>query len=211
MDGLKFFHQPIIILSSSIPVVFLFNKIKLPSIIGFLITGIIIGPFGLTLIDDLAGIQLMAEIGEFSFVLALQGHKNQIISESCLSNAKALNPRLHVIVRTKYMTDIEELLAQETIETFYIAAQNPIVGKSIRDINLKARTGALINNITRGNQTRTNPPGKFILKAADQIILFGSHNAIDMALVTLSDEKSRELPAPGEHLCPAIAPPAYGG
>jgi len=63
VDGLKFFHQLIIILSFSIPVVFLFNKIKLPSIIGFLITGVIIGPFGLKLIDDTAGIQLMAEIG----------------------------------------------------------------------------------------------------------------------------------------------------
>ncbi|MCK7509312.1 MAG: cation:proton antiporter [Desulfobacterales bacterium] len=53
----------IIILGFSIPVIYIFNKIKLPSIIGFLITGIIIGPFGLKLIDDMAGIQLMAEIG----------------------------------------------------------------------------------------------------------------------------------------------------
>ena len=36
---------------------------KLPSIIGFLITGILIGPVGLKLIDDVAGIQLMADIG----------------------------------------------------------------------------------------------------------------------------------------------------
>ncbi len=63
MDGLKFFHQLIIILGFSIPVIYVFNKIKLPSIIGFLITGIIIGPFGLRLIDDTAGIQLLAEIG----------------------------------------------------------------------------------------------------------------------------------------------------
>ena len=63
MDGLKFFHQLIIILGFSIPVIYIFNKIKLPSIIGFLITGILIGPFGLKLIDDIAGIQLMADIG----------------------------------------------------------------------------------------------------------------------------------------------------
>jgi len=63
VDGLKFFHQLIIILGFSIPVIYIFNKIKLPSIIGFLITGIIIGPFGLKLIDDIGGIQLMADIG----------------------------------------------------------------------------------------------------------------------------------------------------
>ena len=63
VNGLNFFHQLIIILGFSIPVIYIFNKIKLPSIIGFLITGIIIGPFGLKLIHDIAGIQLMAEIG----------------------------------------------------------------------------------------------------------------------------------------------------
>jgi len=63
MDGLKFIHQLIIILGCSIPVIYVFNKIKLPSIIGFLITGIVIGPSGLGLIDDNAGIQSLAEIG----------------------------------------------------------------------------------------------------------------------------------------------------
>ncbi len=63
MDGLIFFHKLLIILGFSIPVIYIFNKLKFPSIIGFLITGIIIGPYGLKLITDTAGIQLMAEIG----------------------------------------------------------------------------------------------------------------------------------------------------
>ena len=77
MDGLKFFHQLIIILGFSIPVIYIFNKIKLPSIIGFLITGIIIGPFGLKLIDDMAGIQFMAEIG-VAFLLFTIGIEIQL-------------------------------------------------------------------------------------------------------------------------------------
>ncbi|NMD05583.1 MAG: potassium transporter KefB, partial [Deltaproteobacteria bacterium] len=63
VDGLIFFRKLLIILGFSIPVIYLFNKLKFPSIIGFLITGIIIGPFGLGLLTDTAGIQLMAEIG----------------------------------------------------------------------------------------------------------------------------------------------------
>ncbi|OGP87818.1 MAG: hypothetical protein A2031_05320, partial [Deltaproteobacteria bacterium RBG_19FT_COMBO_43_11] len=63
MDGLIFFHKLLIILGFSIPVIYIFNKLKFPSIVGFLITGIIIGPYGLKLITDTAGIQLMAEIG----------------------------------------------------------------------------------------------------------------------------------------------------
>lgn len=172
---------------------------------------------------------------------------DRFLTKSCLSNARAINPNLHVIVRTKYLSDIEDLLAlgandvipeefetsiqifsrvlkmfhipnsiiltqgniirnksygvfrevrytqeafdqisqilaQGTIETYYIAAGNPNIGKSIRDVNLKAESGAMIINIIRHDQTITHPPGDFVLEAADQLILFGSHSAIDTAL-----------------------------
>ena len=175
---------------------------------------------------------------------------DRFLTKSCLSNAKTLNPKLHVIVRTKYLADIEELLtlgaddvipeefetsiqifsrvlkmfhipnsivlvqgniirnqsygilrevrytpeafdqigqilAQGTIETYYVAPGNPTIGKSIRDINLKAETGAMIINIIRKNETITNPPSDFIFEAEDQLILFGSHSAIDLGLKKL--------------------------
>jgi CPA2 family monovalent cation:H+ antiporter-2 len=178
---------------------------------------------------------------------------DRFLTKSCLSSAKAINPDLHVIVRTKYVSDIEDLLAlgaddvipeefetsiqifsrvlkmfhipnsiilaqgniirnksygvfrdirytqeafdqigqilaQGTIETYYVAAGNAIIGKSIKEINLKAQSGAMIINIIRNNQTITNPPSEFILEAADQLILFGSHSAIDLGLKILNGE-----------------------
>ena len=172
---------------------------------------------------------------------------DRFLTKSCLSNARAINPNLHVIVRTKYLSDIEDLLAlgandvipeefetsiqifsrvlkmfhipnsiiltqgniirnksygvfrevrytqeafdqisqilaQGTIETYYVAAGNPNIGKSIRVVNLKAESGAMIINIIRHDQTITHPPGDFVLEVADQLILFGSHSAIDTAL-----------------------------
>jgi len=53
----------LIILLVSLPIIFLFNKIKLPSIVGFLVAGMIIGPSGLQLIDINSEIEVMAEIG----------------------------------------------------------------------------------------------------------------------------------------------------
>ncbi len=53
----------LIIIGTSIFVVFLFHKLKLPSIVGFLLTGMLIGPFGLKLISDLSQVQLIAEVG----------------------------------------------------------------------------------------------------------------------------------------------------
>ncbi|PKN88610.1 MAG: hypothetical protein CVU51_03925 [Deltaproteobacteria bacterium HGW-Deltaproteobacteria-1] len=175
---------------------------------------------------------------------------DRFLTKTCLSNAKALNPNLHVIVRTKYLADIEDLLAlgaddvipeefetsiqifsrvlkmfhipnsiiltqgniirnksygvlrevrytqeafdeisqllaQGTIETYFIAAKNPIIGQSIRDVNLKAQSGVMIINIIRDNQTITNPPADFIFQASDQLVLFGSHSAIDLGLKIL--------------------------
>jgi CPA2 family monovalent cation:H+ antiporter-2 len=179
---------------------------------------------------------------------------DRFLTKSCLSIAKALNPNLHVIVRTKYVTDIEELqalgaddiipeefetsiqifsrvlkmfhipnsivlaqgtiirnksygvfrqvrytqeaidqisqiLAQGTIDTCYIAAGNANIGKSIKKIDLKAKSGAMIINIIRNNKTITNPPSDFILQSADQLILFGSHAAIDQGLKILGGKE----------------------
>jgi len=80
---------------------------------------------------------------------------------------------------------INQILAQGTIETFYIAAGNAIIGKSIKDLNLKARTDATILNIIRENKTITHPSSEFIFQAADQLVIFGNHRALDLALKIL--------------------------
>lgn len=53
----------LIIIGLSIFVVFLFNKLKLPSIVGFLLTGMIAGPYGLKLIQDAHSVEQISEIG----------------------------------------------------------------------------------------------------------------------------------------------------
>jgi CPA2 family monovalent cation:H+ antiporter-2 len=53
----------VVILLVSIPIILLFNKLKLPSIAGFLIAGMIIGPFGFKLIANIDEINIMAEVG----------------------------------------------------------------------------------------------------------------------------------------------------
>ncbi len=53
----------VIILLVSIPIIFLFKKLNIPGIVGFLIAGVIIGPFGFRLISEVERINIMAEIG----------------------------------------------------------------------------------------------------------------------------------------------------
>ena len=53
----------VIILLVSLPIIFLFRKLNLPSLVGFLLAGMIIGPFGFKLIKAVNEIEVMAEIG----------------------------------------------------------------------------------------------------------------------------------------------------
>lgn len=53
----------LIILLVSVPVAFLCMRLKLPLLVGFMVTGILIGPYALGLIKELEGIEILAEIG----------------------------------------------------------------------------------------------------------------------------------------------------
>jgi monovalent cation:H+ antiporter-2, CPA2 family len=53
----------VLILLVSLPIIYIFRKINLPSITGFLIAGMLIGPYGFHIISDTGDIQTMAEMG----------------------------------------------------------------------------------------------------------------------------------------------------
>ncbi|MEK6577538.1 MAG: cation:proton antiporter, partial [Nitrospirota bacterium] len=56
-------QELIIIFGLSMVVVLIFQRFRLPSIIGFLISGALIGPYGLNLIDDVEQVKVLAEVG----------------------------------------------------------------------------------------------------------------------------------------------------
>jgi CPA2 family monovalent cation:H+ antiporter-2 len=52
-----------VIFALSIPVIYIFLKLRLPSILGFLITGVFCGPHGFGLIKSIHEVEILAEIG----------------------------------------------------------------------------------------------------------------------------------------------------
>jgi CPA2 family monovalent cation:H+ antiporter-2 len=63
MHELIFLKSLVIIFGISAVVVFLLQRIRIPSIVGFLLAGVLLGPHGLHLIRDIATIKTLAEIG----------------------------------------------------------------------------------------------------------------------------------------------------
>ena len=58
-----YLHDIIIILAFAIIIVAIGKKFRIPGIVGFLLTGILIGPYGLGFIRDTEIIDVLAEIG----------------------------------------------------------------------------------------------------------------------------------------------------
>ena len=63
MHEIVFLKSLIIILGISAVVVFALHRIRIPSVVGFLLAGILLGPYGLHFIEDIKTIQVFAEIG----------------------------------------------------------------------------------------------------------------------------------------------------
>ena len=72
----------VILLAFSLLIVFALQRIKWPPVLGFLITGMIIGPYGLSLVSAMEEIELLSEIGIILllFVIGMELSIKQLIS-----------------------------------------------------------------------------------------------------------------------------------
>ncbi|WP_051254361.1 monovalent cation:proton antiporter family protein [Arenibacter latericius] len=72
----------LILLGFSVVIVFVLQRLKLPSIIGFLLTGVIIGPYGLSLIKAVEQVETLSEVGVILllFVIGMELSIKQLVS-----------------------------------------------------------------------------------------------------------------------------------
>lgn len=84
------------------------------------------------------------------------------------------------------LTNIDELLAAGLTETFYITEDNIHKGDTMKQIDLRAKTGATIIAIVRGETTITNPLSEEKIMPHDTIVLTGTHKSVDQAVDYLS-------------------------
>jgi CPA2 family monovalent cation:H+ antiporter-2 len=63
MTDLGVLKELLIVLTATIAIVFVFQKLRLPTVVGVLLAGVIVGPDGLGLVRDVHEIETLAEIG----------------------------------------------------------------------------------------------------------------------------------------------------
>ena len=74
METTEFLSEAVVVLAAAVAVVLLSARLRIPPVVGFLISGILIGPSGLALVAETERVEVFAEIGValLLFVIGLQ-------------------------------------------------------------------------------------------------------------------------------------------
>lgn len=87
--------------------------------------------------------------------------------------------------RKKPIFDKLTVLSNIAVELFTIKDDSHALGKSIKELNFRSRTGTTIIAIERGKQVHTSPDPEVSLKAGDIIFITGKRENINKAIVYL--------------------------
>ena len=90
--------------------------------------------------------------------------------------------------QTKLPQSFLDLLAAGTTEVFRLDEEHRAVGQSLRDLDVRHRTGATIIAVVRGERPWPNPDPDMRLEAGDHLVLVGSHAEIERAFDLLEPE-----------------------
>ena len=71
MHGIPLLRDLVILVAIAVPVVVLAYRLRIPSVVGFLVSGIAIGPTALGLVREVESVQTLAEIGVVLLLFAV--------------------------------------------------------------------------------------------------------------------------------------------
>jgi len=73
---------------------------------------------------------------------------------------------------------MEMVLGQLSVEWFRVEADSPLAGRSIRDSEVRRRTGASIIAILRGGDAHPNPDPSAVVTAGDTLMVVGDREQV---------------------------------
>ena len=111
VDSFPLLQDLLVLLLASLPIVFILNRFRLPGTGGFMITGVVIGPYGLGLIRDVHAIEVLAEIGVvlLLFTIGLEFSLRRILD---MKRLVLIGGSLQVTITTMGATAIAYLLGR---------------------------------------------------------------------------------------------------
>ena len=86
----------------------------------------------------------------------------------------------------RQLDELSQYLAGTTTDTVLVLDTSPATGKSLEEIELRARSGVTVIAVVRDGVSIQNPAAEFRLAAGDVLVLLGSHKELDQAIQILS-------------------------
>lgn len=91
----------------------------------------------------------------------------------------------------KPLADRHDFIKDIVSEFFVFEEGSWVIGKSIAETSLRAKTGATIIAVQRADKIFQNPQPDFVFEAEDVIMLIGSNEQIDSAVIYLSQAEDK--------------------
>jgi CPA2 family monovalent cation:H+ antiporter-2 len=84
------------------------------------------------------------------------------------------------------LSHIDEILAKGLTESYYVNEDNNYIERTLREINLRAETDVTVIAIIRDEKVISMPPAGEKIKLNDTLVLTGTHQSVDKAIVKLN-------------------------
>ena len=127
----------LIIFALSIFVLLVFHRLHLPPIVGFLLTGVIAGPHGLSLIEIVRNVEVMAEIGVVLLLFTI-GIEFSVKKLSRIRRLFLIGGSLQVLLTVSYVALVAEIFGLSIAKSIFIGfvislSSTAIVMKLLQD------------------------------------------------------------------------------
>jgi len=114
---------------------------------------------------------------------------DRIISRFRSNAYRALRDELASTERQKLL---DELIPEFEFETHQLADDSPATGKTLRELSLRARTGATLLAVRRHSEVTAVPDADFQFESGDLLVLAGTLSQIADAVRVLAEKPARD-------------------
>jgi monovalent cation:H+ antiporter-2, CPA2 family len=88
------------------------------------------------------------------------------------------------------LTDLHRIMHQAATETVKIEPGSMVIGKTLGELNLRGQTGATVVAVVNDAGTKISPGANYRLCSGDEVVLTGSAERIEKAVVILNGERA---------------------
>ncbi len=162
MNSLPFLNDFLIILAAAALIIFVSRPLRLPNVVGFLLTGLLIGPSGE--LEKSGANEVIPEEFETSIEIFTRVLEQYRIPRNVVNaQIKVIRDENYSMLRglpqtSRGLERVAQLLAAGTADTFLVIDGTTAAGKTVRELDLATKTDANIIAVVRGDKPIVNPP-----------------------------------------------------